>query len=207
MVHNVILDFGNVLGTFDKQSACAQLAAYSKMRGTEIYDRIVGSELETSLESGCIDNSTFADKLIALVSAESLTREKCLEIWGDIFETNPGMTDLLHNLHQRRISMAVLSTTNAVHWPYIRKIDTIQLLEKWQTPFILSHLEGAVKPEPRLYKSALSALHCVAKEAVVVDDISENVAVAKELGFFGIEYDCRKQPLDYLRGSLDKILM
>src|SRR3989338_6259118 len=117
MIRNVILDFGNVLGTFDKHTACEKLAAYSKTKsGTEIYDLLVGSKLETLLESGAIDEQAFATQLISNIGASDLSNEKCLEIWSDIFKSNPGMTSLLIDLRERNIALAVLSTTNAAHW-------------------------------------------------------------------------------------------
>ena len=208
MVHNVILDFGNVLGTFDKHTACERFAKYSEnLSGREIHDLLVGSELEKSLESGVIDEETFATRLISTIGSSRLSNEKCLKIWGDIFESNPGMTDVLTELKGQGVSIAVLSTTNAVHWPYIRKLDTIRLLESWNVPFILSHEEKALKPEPRSYVAALSALGCDAKDAVLVDDTTENVEAAKRLGMVGIHYDCTEQPLDYLRDSLNKVLL
>ena len=206
MIRNVILDFGNVLGTFDKHTACEKLAAYSKTKsGAEIYDLLVGSKLETLLESGAIDEQAFAAQLISSIDASHLSNEKCLEIWSDIFKSNPGMTNLLTDLRRRGVALAVLSTTNAAHWPYIRKLDIIQLLESWDVPFILSHQEKAIKPAVKLYVAALAALGCAAHEAVFVDDIPENVEAARKLGMAGIEYNCTKDSLDYLRDSLSRV--
>lgn len=207
MIHNVILDFGNVLGTFDKHKACERLAAYSEnLSGPQIYDLLVGSELEKSLETGSIDDSTFAKELINAIHAQDLSKEKCLEIWSDIFAPNPGMADLLEEMKERGISFAVLSTTSAPHWPYIRKLDIIQLLERWDVPFILSYEHGAMKPEAKLYIEALSALGCKPQDAAFVDDILENVDAARQLGMVGILYNCTKQPASVLQDSLLPIL-
>jgi putative hydrolase of the HAD superfamily len=175
MARAIIFDFGNVLGMFDKQTACEKLASYSKIKNArEIYNFLVGGQLEGSLESGKIGGPAFARAVIEWIAAKGLTTEKCMEIWGDIFRPNPGMADFLQELRARKIPIAVLSTTNAIHWPYIERLDTIRLLQSWNAPFILSHLEGAVKPEPRLYAAALSALGTAASETVFVDDSPES---------------------------------
>jgi putative hydrolase of the HAD superfamily len=207
MVHNVILDFGNVLGMFDKHLACERLATYSEdFTSAQIYEMFVGSEFEKSLECGYIDNRTFAEQFVTMIHAKDLSSEKCLELWGDKFTQNPGMVALLRDIRGRAVPLAVLSTTNAVDWPYVRKLEVTQLLESWNTPFILSYEYGAIKPEAKLYTAALSALNSTPQDAVYVDDIQENVDAAVKLGMTGIVYNCTKHPLDFLQGSLNAIL-
>jgi len=206
MVRAIIFDFGIVLATFDKESACERFAKYCKKSASEIYRELVGSDLEKALESGVITPEDFALSVIDLIGAQELTQEDCLTMWGDMFRTNPGMTDLLRDLHERNIPMVVLSTTNAVHWPYIRKLDAIQLLENWNVPFVLSHIEKALKPESRLFMAALDKLKSAPDETVFVDDLPENIEAARKLGVQAIPYDCRKQPIDYLRDQLYRVL-
>ncbi|MDP3646375.1 MAG: HAD family phosphatase [bacterium] len=207
MVHNVIFDFGNVLGTFDKHRSCARLAGYSKKLNTqEIYDLIVGGTLEQSVENGSINNETFAQKIIEAIDAPALTRENCIEMWGNIFTQNDEIIPLLKDIKSRGVAIAVLSNTSGVHWQYVRKLDVMQILEEWDIPFILSHEETVTKPDTKIYRTALEALGCRAEDAVFVDDIAENVEAARSVGMLGIDYNCTKQPIEYLRDSLNKVL-
>ena len=207
MVHNVIFDFGNVLGTLDKHLSCKRLADYSKsLSAQEIYNLLVDGELEKSAEMGFIDSETFAQRIIEAIDAPTLSPERCIKIWGDIFTHNHGMIELVTNLKNHGIAIVVLSNTNGVHWQYVRKLDVIRFLEEWGVPFILSYELGVMKPDPIIYRSALSALGCAAEDAVFIDDIPENVDAARKLGMAGIEYNGSVQSVDYLRDKLNRIL-
>ena len=48
---------------------------------------------------------------------------------------------------------------------------------------ILSHRERSAKPEERIFKRTLEILDAQAADCIFVDDVAENVATAKRMGF------------------------
>jgi len=54
---------------------------------------------------------------------------------------------------------------------------------------IVSFRVGKTKPDPAMYRQFLADFGLDASECVFVDDTPENVAVARELGFLGVEFE------------------
>lgn len=91
--------------------------------------------------------------------------------------------------------------TNA--WP-----ETRQLIEdEWQLSadfdlIVVSAEVGLAKPDPAIYELALEQLAVEPQAAVFVDDFSENVAAAQELGIQAVRFEGREQAIR----ELDRIL-
>jgi HAD superfamily hydrolase (TIGR01509 family) len=58
---------------------------------------------------------------------------------------------------------------------------------------------GATKPSPIIYREALRACRVRAEEAVYVDDITEYVTAAEQLGMAGIQFKSPEQLLASLQ--------
>lgn len=56
-------------------------------------------------------------------------------------------------------------------------------------PLVISAFEGVEKPDPAIYHAALRAAAVAPGEAVFVDDLPENVAIADALGMTGVLID------------------
>jgi epoxide hydrolase-like predicted phosphatase len=61
---------------------------------------------------------------------------------------------------------------------------------------------GVMKPDPRIYRLALSGLSVQPGEAVFIDDFIENVHGAEALGMHGIHFQNRTQALEELGNLL-----
>jgi glucose-1-phosphatase len=202
----VLFDFGNVLGTFDKERACRELSAYTRISSSEICKRIVDSPTEKAFESGFIDEHVFAREVISIIEAKNLEESGCIKIWGDIFSSNDDLIPLLKTLRDRGIRMAILSNTNMTHYRYFRELQTVRLLQSWGAPCILSHEEKSMKPDVRIFEKAISRLRTDARDIVFIDDKKENVEAARGIGMIGVQYNCKEQGAGGLRTVLAKEL-
>ena len=61
---------------------------------------------------------------------------------------------------------------------------------------------GIMKPDPKIYSLALSALDIQPGEAVFIDDYTENIHGARSLGIHAIQFINRNQTLDELESLL-----
>ena len=207
MVRSVIFDIGNVLITFDKLLACEELTTYTKEKtADEIHKLLVGEDLEHLLETGTISETQFAKKALTKINAQGLDEKKFLEIWSDVYEGNNEIIDLLNELHERSVPMAIVSTNSTVAYAACRKFETVRLFEDWKAPIILSHEVGVTKPNEKIFRLALEALGCEAKDAAFIDDITENIEAAKNLGMAGIEYNAKVHSIQYLRDELSSLI-
>ncbi len=188
-ISGVIFDFGNVLARFDKMKACKRFAYECSMSPEAILE-MIATQLEPKLESGAISTTTFANLLIAKIGAKKLTVPDVLRIWGNIFTENPHAHEFVEQLRVRKIKMGVLSNTNAIHWPFAMDLPVMQRLRGLDVPITLSYEEKALKPEARLFSTALDRVGTRAARTLYIDDIKSYVLAARSNGFVAEHYDC-----------------
>jgi glucose-1-phosphatase len=80
----------------------------------------------------------------------------------------------------KNYAIACLSNTNHIHWDYL--LEHYPVMEKFQVQ-IASHLVGAAKPDAKIYQIAQDKLQAQAQELLFFDDKSENVDMARVLGW------------------------
>lgn len=68
---------------------------------------------------------------------------------------------------------------------------------------IVSAEEGVAKPDARIYRIAAARLGVEPDEAVFVDDMAENVAGARAVGMFGVQFLSTPQTIADVRKFLD----
>ena len=75
-------------------------------------------------------------------------------------------------------------------FPQARKrFEILQMIDN----YIVSGNVGLVKPDKRIFELLLKTFDLKATESIFVDDNSDNVAAAKELGFEGIVFESAQQ--------------
>ena len=185
----VLFDFGRVLGNFDKKKARARLALSSPYSANEIRDIMDARKLEKMLESGIMSPTAFANELLYHIKS-SLTVPDVMRIWGDIFTPNAMIEPYIDRLMERQIKIGVLSNTNGIHRDYFVELPLMLKLKDCGVPFILSHEENMMKPDPRIYEIALKRLKSTAPETLFLDDLEENVVAARDVGLRAEQYDC-----------------
>jgi putative hydrolase of the HAD superfamily len=79
----------------------------------------------------------------------------------------------------RTYRRAVLSNSNALHWPRVR--DDMGLGAAFDSHFV-SHLTGRIKPDADAFEHVLDSLGCRAAQVLFLDDNLLNVGAARELG-------------------------
>jgi putative hydrolase of the HAD superfamily len=73
-------------------------------------------------------------------------------------------------------------------WPGVREAHQHKLNGDTFDMILYSAEEGLAKPAPQIYERALARLGVTAPEAVFVDDVLENVTVARALGMAGVHF-------------------
>ena len=194
MTKAVIFDFGNVLGTFDKKSACEHFSETSTYSADEISQIIVDRKLERMLESGQMSETAFCNELLHHCKVEKLTVPDVMRIWGNIFAPNPAIDPIVDRLIEHKVPIGVLSNTNGIHWPYIMDLPVMRKLEAYNAPFVLSYEVESFKPEPAMFTTALKRLGSEPSETLYLDDIEDYVVAARGLSMKAEQYDCTKDP-------------
>jgi HAD superfamily hydrolase (TIGR01509 family) len=94
-----------------------------------------------------------------------------------------GVLGIVRRLHGR-LRLAILSN----HPPGLSRWLADWGIDGFFDPVFCSGDEGAVKPDPRVYRAVLGRMGVCATEAVFIDDTVEHVAAARALGMHGIAF-------------------
>ena len=80
--------------------------------------------------------------------------------------------------------LAVLTNTNALHWPRI--VDEFNLITEVEQVFA-SHQLGMIKPDVAIYQHVLTQLDVAPQQVLFLDDNQHNIDTACQLGFQGLQ--------------------
>lgn len=108
------------------------------------------------------------------------------EIWSDFFDgTIPGIEEVLQRV-RARYRVAFLSNSNEVHAEVIPR-KFAGLFQK-DDRFIFSYRFRVAKPDPEMFHRALEVVGALPAQAVLVDDLIENVLGARAIGMRAYQF-------------------
>ncbi len=181
----IVFDFGNVLLNLNPK---ATVQGFNERCGIE-YDFTHNSGMNNAfrkLETGELSEFEFYE-LAQESSKLPISHTEIQNIWNAMLLDFPeNRVQMLLQL-RKKYKVALLSNTNSIH---VRKV--LQYFEK-EYPHLdfekdlfdqvfFSHEMGDRKPNPSIYKSALTALSQPAAKTLFIDDNSDNIKSAATLG-------------------------
>jgi glucose-1-phosphatase len=155
----------------------------NRMTHDEFWRRWLLSDSVRGFETGSISDWTFAQGVIAEFGLPVEPRYFLDSFIGWPTALYPGTLELLERIPQR-YQRALLSNSNALHWP--RVLDEMQLGSAFEHHFV-SHLTGRIKPDARAFEHVLQTLDCRAEQVLFFDDIALNVEAARALGINAVQ--------------------
>jgi putative hydrolase of the HAD superfamily len=129
-------------------------------------------------ETGRIEAHEFASQLIEEFEIQVSEQEFIDAFAGWPTSLFPGALELVAQI-PRRYVRAVLSNSNALHWPRVR--DDMELGGAFDHYFI-SHLTGRIKPDAAAFEHVVESLRCRPGEVLFLDDNLINVEAARAVG-------------------------
>jgi len=183
-IEAIIFDIGNVLLKFDYYIAANRLMVKNNMAA--LPDRELVVTAKAQLEGGEIDRATFLG-LVRPHFQDEGTDAEFLRVWEDIFEENFPMTALATRLAQQ-LPTYLLSNISCIHHEYI--FANYPVFQTFRDG-VFSYRAGSLKPDQRIYEQAIQQFGINPASTVFIDDMPENVAAARALGFHAIPYDHR----------------
>lgn len=116
--------------------------------------------------------------------------------WADMLGgANAGTVAVLQELKERGLKVCALTNWSAETFPIAR--ERFAFLA-WFTRIVVSGEVGLAKPDPAIFKLALTQCGLIAGETVFIDDVALNVETARALGMDAILF----QTPDQLRVDL-----
>jgi len=155
----------------------------NRMSAEELWRRWLQSAAVRQFETGQIDARSFAAGVIAEFDLPVGPQQFLDSFVGWPTGLYPGTLEMLQCI-PRRYQRALLSNSNALHWP--RVLDEMGLGPAFDNHFV-SHLTGRIKPDPGAFEHVLETLGCSAEQVLFLDDIALNVEAARTLGMNAVQ--------------------
>lgn len=188
MYKAVIFDLGKVLIHFDFMRGYRALEGLCPYSVAEIRKRIGSTDLVKRFETGLVEPADFVAEFSRILGLH-LDYDHFCRIWSCIFTDTLIPESMLEGL-AARYRLVLLSNTNAIHLEMVRQ--SYPLLRHFHD-MVLSYEVKAMKPDPRIYREAVTRARCLPEECFYTDDIAENVEGARLCGIDAVQFESAEQ--------------
>jgi putative hydrolase of the HAD superfamily len=189
MIKTVIFDLGKVIIPFDFMRGYKGLEKICGLPVTEIRNRIAATDLVQRFECGLVEPEDFVAQLSRMLDLH-ISYDQFCQIWSSIFLPDPLVPESLLAGLSQHYRLLLLSNTNAIHFQMLEQ--TYPLLRHFHYK-VLSHVVGAMKPSPAIYREAIARAECRPEECFFTDDIADYVAAAKREGIDAVQFESSEQ--------------
>ena len=117
-------------------------------------------------------------------------KAKLIDAWLERYEEMlcgeiPGTVDILRELRSRSVPIYALSNWSAETFPIA--VNRFECLS-WFNGVLLSGQAKVLKPDPRIFQIFLDTFRIEPSRTIYIDDTSENVEMAVQLGMRGVVF-------------------
>lgn len=198
MIQHVIFDLGRVLVEVDLKPFTAKFCSEFHIDPTALSeDQGNGAYLEFQL--GKITGEDF-HRLTCAHYGRFVPLPRFKEIWVSMLGGPvAGTSELVDQLRNRGLFLSLLSNTDQWHFEYCQeKVPAL----KWFDRIFLSYEMHMKKPDAEIFLAVVQQLNAEPQQCLFIDDLKDNIEVAKQLGFQTVQFheaDTLKQELQQLR--------
>jgi glucose-1-phosphatase len=190
-IKNLLFDFGNVLFDIDLPAIERSFRGLIGDRFDAVWTELNRQQVFHLYETGGLSTSEFVDAIRFAAQPTQISEEQVVNAWNSIFIGMPrDRFDLLLRLRQR-YQVFLLSNINDLHANWIddymvreHGIHDFQLL--YFDGVYYSHLIRLRKPDADAFEYVLADTEIKAEDTLFIDDLTANVAAARQLGIEGI---------------------
>jgi FMN phosphatase YigB (HAD superfamily) len=188
----IVLDIGNVLVGLDFERSRQRLRSlFPDEKRLARMQRWLRS-VEDPYGLGQITTEEFVRGAVEQLGLE---REVFIDLWNDVFIERDYMLPFMRELRAQGYTLAICSNTNELHMDYLQRVNTC-FAEAQQ--IIFSYQVGALKPDPAIYHAVEAATGAPPAEHLFLDDLPENVAGARAVGWDAICFETPDQAQEEL---------
>ncbi len=171
----ILCDVGGVLLHVDFDRAFERLEKESGISEEALRERVFLTDIKDKHDIGAVSSSEFYRHIIP---GNEIPFERFQEIWADIFTENSDMIEFIRSC-AGSYRLYIASNTDAVHYEYFyNKYPWFSVFDGFGLSFRLNSL----KPSHEFYSELCREFDIDFRDAIFVDDLSENIDAANRLG-------------------------
>lgn len=198
VIKAIIFDLGGVLLRTADFSPRDHLAARLGMNRRDLESFIFGGESGEKAQRGEISVAEHWENLRQKLNCSTEDIRSLIDEFFARDELDQALIEYIRELHQT-YKIALLSNA----WDDMRKV----IIETWHLDdvfdiMVISSEVGIVKPDPRIFHLTLTKLGVEPDQAILVDDMSRNVAGAQAVGMQAIHFQGTPQ----MKAKLEQLL-
>lgn len=178
-----LFDIGRVLLDFEFGPSLQRLLPADDESRWEKVSRLM--ERKDEFETGSISAAEYIGWALGVLGSTA-GNEDFRKAWREIFTPNEPMWRSVFALKAKGHRLILISNINTIHSPWI--FDEFRDLGIFDGA-VLSCDAGFIKPHPEIYQLAIARYGLVPAETPYIDDMPENVAAGRALGFPSFQYD------------------
>ena len=188
-VRAIIFDIGRVLIRVNVSRATSGLAEGLSFSPEEVWSALEKDPRWPDWQEGRISPRDWHQHLSKRLGSK-LNFEQFVEVWNRALDPTPIQENAFLKKLGKKHRLAVLSNTDPLHVAHMER--SYEFLSYFPA-HVYSCQVGASKPNPLIYKEALSACKVRANEAIYVDDVAAYARAAERLGMRGIVFQSPEQ--------------
>ena len=179
----IYFDLGKVILNFDHAIGFRNVEQLCGVPAERVREILFDQGLQEQYETGLVNCTQFHQEFCRLADIESSkqpNKEDLLLAISDIFWVNRPIIPVLTQLTAQGFPLGILSNTCDAHWQFV--FSQHWLLKSFFDPLVLSYEEKSMKPDSKIYESAIARAGVDPGRIFFTDDRPENVEGAVTQG-------------------------
>ena len=177
----LFFDVGNVMIFFSYEKMIRKIAEVFDTTAKQVHNFILENGLQEKYELGHISTKEFHTAFCNHFHKKIGLKDLVTSL-NHTFSPNKEIIPILEKLKSKKHKLVILSNTCASHFDYlVEKYSFLNLFDE----SILSHKVKLRKPDPKIYKLALSK---ATDKAFFTDDLKDNVQAANSAGLDSVVF-------------------
>jgi glucose-1-phosphatase len=184
----IYFDLGNVLCFFSRPQEIRQVSEVSGVPEDKIKDVLLHPQhgILWPYERGELNDEQFHAEFCRLTGSHP-DMAALLRADSEIFHFNFELLPLLAHLEDSQIPLGILSNICPPHWRVVTD-GRYSIIPNAFKKCALSYQLGAQKPNEKIYRSAAELAGVPPQQILFIDDVADNVAAARNLGWDAVQY-------------------
>lgn len=184
MIRNIIFDLGKVLINWDLPAFAESYTEDREFRQKIVSDIFTHTDWH-KLDEGTISEDEAVKRFSKRLDKDNYTIEHIISEARKIMTLKENTyKELLR--YKKKYNVYCISNMSLGSWEAILEMHTFY---KEFNGIIISAKEKMIKPDIKIFTTALKRFNIKAEESIFIDDLKENILAAESLGIKGIVFD------------------